>query len=258
LGVASAGVPAKVGSPSVHLWEVDSGRLIRTLTGPQGGVWQNLRFAADSRFIAAVFFVFPTLQKGSWLVSRWEVASGLEALSISGNGANLQAGMPWVIDQGGNGTLRRVRVFDFFGSTPMLEVPLSSHEGPLLAADGRTLAIDSLSGNPVAEWLAAHGVTVSWGREEYSRIRFLDGLTGREIGRLPPIPIPKGDTTATWAQFSLDGSLFAVNDGATLRIWDIPPRKPLTWFAVGATLLALPMALVARWRVRRQPVHDTP
>ena len=32
---------------------------------------------------------------------------------------------------------------------------------------------------------------------------------------------------------------------------DIPPRKPLKWFAAGATLIALPIGLLARRRVRK-------
>jgi hypothetical protein len=34
-------------------------------------------------------------------------------------------------------------------------------------------------------------------------------------------------------------------------LWDIPPRKSLTWFAAVAALLALPIALVA-WRRTRK------
>jgi hypothetical protein len=42
------------------------------------------------------------------------------------------------------------------------------------------------------------------------------------------------------------------NDNSSVwRIWDIPPRKSLSWFAAGAALLALPIALLAWRRTRR-------
>jgi hypothetical protein len=36
-----------------------------------------------------------------------------------------------------------------------------------------------------------------------------------------------------------------------IAIWDIPPRKSLTWFTAGAALLALPTALLV-WRRTRK------
>jgi hypothetical protein len=36
-----------------------------------------------------------------------------------------------------------------------------------------------------------------------------------------------------------------------LTVWDIPPRKSLSWFAAGAALLGLPIFTIARLRVRR-------
>jgi len=36
-----------------------------------------------------------------------------------------------------------------------------------------------------------------------------------------------------------------------IRVWDIPPRKSAAWLALSAALLALPIGLIARWRVWR-------
>ena len=52
-------------------------------------------------------------------------------------------------------------------------------------------------------------------------------------------------------EFSPDGESLAVLDDGRLTIWDIPPPKSLTWFAVLAGILALPITFIARWRVRR-------
>jgi hypothetical protein len=38
---------------------------------------------------------------------------------------------------------------------------------------------------------------------------------------------------------------------ARIEVWDIPPRKPLLWFSAGAVLLAPPIFMLARRRVRR-------
>jgi hypothetical protein len=49
-------------------------------------------------------------------------------------------------------------------------------------------------------------------------------------------------------------SAVATNDEEQSEVWrifDIPPRKSLTWFAAGAALLALPIALVT-WRRTRK------
>ena len=47
---------------------------------------------------------------------------------------------------------------------------------------------------------------------------------------------------------SQDGRMLAVQeDLTTIGIWELPPRKPLTWFALVAAILALPLAGLA-WR----------
>jgi WD40 repeat protein len=50
--------------------------------------------------------------------------------------------------------------------------------------------------------------------------------------------------------WSPDGTLLAIAGDTTLAVWDVPPRKRLSWFAAGATLLALPIVVFARRRTR--------
>jgi hypothetical protein len=71
----------------------------------------------------------------------------------------------------------------------------------------------------------------------------VDSATGQVLGRIP--------TQGYSQSFSSDGRLVALNDGHVIRIWDIPPRKPVKWFVVAAALLALPLVWLARRRVRR-------
>jgi hypothetical protein len=51
--------------------------------------------------------------------------------------------------------------------------------------------------------------------------------------------------------WSPDGTLLAIAGETMLAVWDVPPRKRLSWFAVGAALCAFPPFLIARRRVRR-------
>jgi hypothetical protein len=72
-----------------------------------------------------------------------------------------------------------------------------------------------------------------------------DHRTDNEVGRFYP--------RHPWlVELAPDGRM-AINarqDGQ-LEFWDIPPRKPLTWFALAAAVLALPLAGLAWRRSRR-------
>jgi hypothetical protein len=87
---------------------------------------------------------------------------------------------------------------------------------------------------------------------------FFDLETGRSLGSLegkvtyrycgmepePPPPFHWISGISAVAVESLD-------EPNTWYIWDLPKSKSLTWFAVGAANLALPLALFARRRVRK-------
>jgi hypothetical protein len=73
-------------------------------------------------------------------------------------------------------------------------------------------------------------------------IVLMDFKHGQLIGR---IPAPED------LVFHADGKTALASSQGEIQVWDIPPRKSLPWFAVGAAFLALPIALLARRRVRR-------
>jgi hypothetical protein len=54
---------------------------------------------------------------------------------------------------------------------------------------------------------------------------------------------PDGQTIAAFARHE--------SKKKAICLWDAPPRKSPTWFAAGAALLALSIALIARRRVRK-------
>jgi hypothetical protein len=51
-------------------------------------------------------------------------------------------------------------------------------------------------------------------------------------------------------KFASDGRTLAIRGDGIVRLWDIPPRKPLAWFLAAAGLLAMPVAWLARRRAR--------
>jgi hypothetical protein len=52
--------------------------------------------------------------------------------------------------------------------------------------------------------------------------------------------------------WSPDGTLLAIAGDTTFAVWDMPPRRPLAWFAAGAVLLACPIMILASRRCRCQ------
>jgi hypothetical protein len=84
------------------------------------------------------------------------------------------------------------------------------------------------------------------------RLKIIDLASGDTLGMTYHYanPIYSG-----YVDYSTDGRFlaisFAQDEEFHLHVWDVPPRKPLTWFAAGAVLLILPLAWLARRRVRR-------
>jgi hypothetical protein len=148
----------------------------------------------------------------------------------------------------------------------------------------RTAPIDKWSpwgvsptGDTVALWVKAEQsgairwlverVGLRWPFSVADRIgpTFFDAQTGKHLGQIPPqwvashmydhpklIPPPR--------RWSSDGRFIAIGedrnppdqrDWSEYQLWDVPPRKPLGWFALTAGIVALPFAWLARRRVRR-------
>jgi WD40 repeat protein len=251
LAVGETGGRDEPGIPTVHVRRLSSGEIVRTFQGPARSVIADMRFSPDSKQLAATFC---TPNRPLYNASCWNVESGHETFSVAGDDALIRPLGPWVIDSGRGAEPKGVRVFGFAEPTPQLAFPLKPEEGVVsggLAFDHRTLAVGAEGPDRLTKWLLAQGWSVPWRQEEYWEIRFVDGFTHREISKLKPMRVPNVDTRATWAEFSPDGRLFAVNDGQTLRLYDYPPRKSLRWFPAGSALLALPIALAA-WRRSRK------
>jgi hypothetical protein len=120
----------------------------------------------------------------------------------------------------------------------------------VLSPNGRNIACPYVDLNPhILERLAR-----SWGlpwpeawSQERPGIGLWDAATGKRLGDIAA-PHP----SCRWCP---DSQSLAVIDGARdhpmFQLWDVPPRKSLGWFAVVGGLIALPVAVLAGWRVRR-------
>jgi hypothetical protein len=110
-------------------------------------------------------------------------------------------------------------------------------------------------------------VGIRWPFSTNERIgpTFFDAHSGNYLGSIPPqwqaAYVP--DHFKWWSppmRWSPDGQFMAIGDhrdptnpegGREWQLWDVPPRKSLIWFALAAAILALPIAWLARRRVRR-------
>jgi hypothetical protein len=99
-------------------------------------------------------------------------------------------------------------------------------------------------------------IGITWSRRSDDKLvwRLFDPVTAADLGEICNSPWQSVRSFEKHFQWSPDGKTLAVRDSrdkSAWQLWDIPPRKPLTWFATGAVLLALPFALIARRYVRR-------
>jgi WD40 repeat protein len=112
--------------------------------------------------------------------------------------------------------------------------------------DGQTIFVVTphpLGLDAVWVWLAAHGVLWPQSMSD-CHLELLDTVTGRRL-----LTLPDGN-----AAFAPDGQSFAfISDErpGTVELWDTPPRKPLTWFALAAAILTLLLAGLTWRRSRR-------
>jgi hypothetical protein len=138
------------------------------------------------------------------------------------------------------------------GASVMSESRLTSNVGPRLSPDRTAgIAFARITTNPLSQfWSKLTTQWLSFGRfqDSDSPAVVFDAKTGHEIAQIPDSPnnvhwSPDGRTAA-----------FLRNTSAarSVSVWDIPPRKSLTWFAIGAVILALPIAFFAWLRCRNQ------
>jgi WD40 repeat protein len=192
-----------LGGDAVRVWDVRSGRLLRTF-GPED-TWARAAFSPTGRFIAACG------RRGAAEV--WEVASGEKVLSLTGHEGWAVA----VVFLGDRSLLtwddrREVRLWDL--GTGRCSRSWRPDQSPplveLLSRDGR-LAVSTMDGARVEIFGER---LVVWDATTWEEVRTLTG------------PTTEGPTV-TCASVSPDGSRGVTAAGDTLFVWDLDSGRVL-------------------------------
>jgi hypothetical protein len=104
--------------------------------------------------------------------------------------------------------------------------------------------------NAVMEWINQDVLRRQAG--EFTNV--IPGLWDTESGRQRyslPMGIEEIFAGSSRHGWSSDGMLLAIAGKHQLAVWDVPPRRSITWLAAGAAAFALPPFVIARRRVRR-------
>jgi WD40 repeat protein len=220
----------------------------------------QLDFSPDGAFLVATVGDKPSDQSHQplpWTLRCWEIKSGYERYSI-----------PWV----------HLRRFAFHPNVSTLLIERDDPRHRLewceistgmisrrvevgggntgssmwrlqLAPDGKRIVVDRSSSEPGLFEQLADRLRVNWpfaSPTRPSECCLYDVESGESLGVVPAEQAcwsPDGQTLAT--------PMNSERPFSAIGLWDIPPRKSLTWLAAGAAILALPIALIARRRVRR-------
>jgi hypothetical protein len=236
---------------TVTIWEVPTGHKIASFTVPQRrfncgvGYYALKEFSPDGELVLD--------EEGG----VWEVATGKMRFQVSEEMANctFSADGRWLIGVQQVAKEQMVSWYDVATGQeePGWRISLESRsdysylrkatpDGRLLFSEGYHQESPSLVRQQLA-WLPGFASLGGCPPEKCNYI-ILDEKHRREVAR------GKGSIV----QVSPQGSLLLTMDQLHQKcvLWDLPPRKPLTWFLVLAAALGVGVVLLARWRLRRQ------
>jgi WD40 repeat protein len=259
---------------SCKLWDTETGRALGELTAESLGRLDAIEFAPDSSMLVAVRHhprgaSFP-LGMPIDVIAAWDVKSqrllalhDAQRLVPGGRAVDCYFNM-------NNSSLPRYAVRQYvLGPSRIVEVatgreglalPEESHESSVsncwcsISPDQRLLAhaqYGRRSPSKFSEWFAKliPGVTLPRGKYEYW-IRCWDMLTGSEY---PPILGWRGEPV-----FAPDSrTLATLCDDGTIKLWDMPPHKPLGLILAWSCVPAALVLLFAWWRGRRKAPTST-
>jgi WD40 repeat protein len=190
----------------------------------------------------------------------WDVSTGRQLYRESVGRAHVRCGFKMAsvrtVPQIGSGALR------FFDFATLRWCPHTFECNHCeLSPDGQTVLIldPNFSHNPRQELVERLRLPLLYEEGGTFRLCAHDGPTGKHLGDIilewrPRMTVRVGGSPygLVWSPdgTSVAAASFSYERG-TWCLWDIPPRKSLTWFAAGAAMFALPIAMIARRRVRR-------
>ncbi|MDG4862254.1 WD40 repeat domain-containing protein, partial [Streptomyces sp. T-3] len=217
----------------VRLWDVDSGRVVKTFDGPPSpkvfeGFFQSIAVSPDGKTLIAA-----SVDAGLFV---WDIPSGRKAdvqkgsytapLAISPDGKFLTTARPFTLRE--LPSLRRVATID---------EEQTNREAAVFSPDSQLLAVAEMSG-PIKLWNTVtqrHVVTLKGHKEEVNSLAFHPsaGLlaSGSEDGTVRLWDTATGKTTTTFTApdsvkavaFSPDGKTLAAGPASgTTRLWQVP------------------------------------
>jgi WD40 repeat protein len=209
--VIAAGLRSRDTGAETRVWEVVTGREVFRGPGSLAGL------APDGRTLVC------TDTSGAPVVrlTFHDLASGASA------------GKCAVADTGGFDLMARPLYSPFQGWTA-------------LSPDGQTVALPLAAplAGPIRDWAQRLGLSRLLGGDPRRGLVLFDPREGRKLGHVADV------SGMVW---SPDGAWLATLDeqGRTVRVWDIPPRKTCSWLFTLAVLMAVPSLWIARRHVRR-------
>jgi len=231
----------------IQLWDWKTARLIGTLQGPASESCGCLQFSPDGGHLVAEFYRRGPQPAPNYQVLCWDLNDGRETLRLPAITPVVTPSGLWVRASDPTAPMQQsMQAWDYAGRR-IRKLDRIGGLGP----NARTLAYVSARPTPVRDWMTAHGLPWPFPAHQEIGTRLVDVEAEKDIANLPPWQNKSQIAVGAHVFFSPDGQLYAERIDGGIRIWDVPPRKSLTWFVVGAILVALPPFLIARRRVRR-------
>jgi WD40 repeat protein len=185
-------------------------------------------------------------------VRCWDVGTGRELLRVPTPFFSLDPDGQSLLTQPYEDTVTGWTVWDVqTASVRFLVSPppgATTYTVAMVSPDGRIggIYVGWPPGYPWAGWAKRLGLIWPWADEPRRHATALfDLATGESLGVIPDAMNPSNWLADSKRVAALD------EDFLNVRIWEVPPRKPPTWFAVAAAVLALSLAGLAWWHGRR-------
>jgi WD40 repeat protein len=259
--IIAATVPESIETARMRVFDLKTMRLLSTLPGEDRDQFHDFRFSSDGTHGAATYTKYWD-GPGFLGDALAPICRGLRHWNL----ATLQAHVAEEPNTCGGFSFDRGRLLTLHADAADLSLRLrdlatgqareltqfsSIEAAPLfgerwVAPDGQLLVVQAYGNQPSYFQQWAESIGLNWPfKNGCAECRVYETQSGRLVGIVPGCSPRWSTDSRTIATF------LRAEYPSDIGLWDIPARKSLTWFAAGAVLLALPIVLLARRRVRR-------
>jgi len=245
---------------TLHLWDgsMHRSRAFRTFE-PLAGDFEQLAFSTDGQILVAVRheqMLAPGACTFSYPVIGWDLTTAREKYRCNGMWPCLPRGLSWFATMQLSSPLNvALQRYDYATGKlcGALEMELSIGPNRYCISPDGSLGVGSREhSNPILDFLKQHFPGIVPPRSIIERPRLVETDTARVMCELP-MELDRTFQSRAPCGWSQDGTLLAIAGLDTLAVWDVPPRKSLGWFTVGAAVLVCLIVMLGLWRVRRLP-----